>query len=91
MTAKCVLEEAGKQSGWTGGGLHTPTNPGKNEGPSCGMLVKLDGGKWSKVVPTDEVFDCNPDYLVKGVQTAGLAAAKLDANRVSTQFGTFTP
>ncbi|MCU1486597.1 MAG: hypothetical protein JWN67_3343 [Actinomycetia bacterium] len=91
VTAKCVLDEAGKQAGWTGGGLHTPTNPGKNEGPTCGMLVKLDGGTWTKVVPTDDVFDCNDKYLVKGVQTAGLASAKLDANRVSTQFGTFTP
>ncbi|MCU1378028.1 MAG: hypothetical protein JWN29_1011 [Acidimicrobiales bacterium] len=91
VTAACVLDEAGKQAGWTGGGLHTPTTPGKNEGPTCGMLVKLDGAKWTKVVPTDDVFDCDDKYLVKGVQTAGLAAAKLDANRVSTQFGTFTP
>jgi ABC-type branched-subunit amino acid transport system substrate-binding protein len=91
VTAKCVLDEAAKQTKWTGGGLHTATNPGKNEGPTCGMLVKLDGAKWTKVVPTDKVFDCDDRYLVKGVQTAGLAAAKLDANRVSTQFGTFTP
>jgi ABC-type branched-subunit amino acid transport system substrate-binding protein len=92
VTAKCVLDEAGKQTGWTGGGLHTPSNPGKNEGPSCGMLVKLDGATWTKVVPDgDEVFDCDPAYLVKDVQTPGLASAKLDANRVSTQFGTFTP
>jgi ABC-type branched-subunit amino acid transport system substrate-binding protein len=91
VTQKCVLEEAGKQEGWTGGGLHTPSNPGKNEGPKCGLLMKLDGASWEKVTPKDDVFECKDSYLATGISTPALAAAKLDANRVSTQFGTFTP
>ena len=92
VTAKCVLDSAAQQKDWTGGGLHVPTNPGLNEVPDCGMLLKLDGPKWVKVVPgTDTLFDCNPKYAVAGVSTSATKAAKLNANRVATEFGTFTP
>jgi ABC-type branched-subunit amino acid transport system substrate-binding protein len=92
VTAKCVLDAAAAQKDWTGGGLHLPTNPGENTAPKCGMLMKLDGAKWVKVVPgADELFDCNDNYVVKGLKTAAVAAAKLNAQRISTEFGTFTP
>jgi ABC-type branched-subunit amino acid transport system substrate-binding protein len=91
VTAKCVLDEAAKQKEWTAGGLHSATDPGSNEAVSCGLLLKLDGDTWEKVAPEDEVFDCDPKYLAKDVDTPALAEAKLDADRVSTQFGTFTP
>jgi hypothetical protein len=56
------------------------------------MLLKLDGADWVKVVPSgSELFDCNDKYLVTGITTNALSAAKLNANRVATQFGTFTP
>ncbi len=91
VTAKCVLDAAAKQTNWTGGGLHIPTNPGDNEGPTCGMLLKLTGPNWVKVTPTDTMFDCNPKYLIKGITTTALTAAKLNAQRIATEYGTFTP
>ena len=92
VTAKCVLDSAAKQTDWTGGGLHIPADPGSNTASKCGMLLKLTGSAWVKVVPSgDTLFDCNDKYLVQGVTTSAVTAAKLDANRVATQFGTFTP
>jgi ABC-type branched-subunit amino acid transport system substrate-binding protein len=92
VTAKCVLAAAAGQKSWTGGGLHIPTDPGANTAPKCGMLLKLNGPDWVKVVPTGEqLFDCNDKYLVTGIKTSALVAAKLDSNRVATEFGTFTP
>jgi ABC-type branched-subunit amino acid transport system substrate-binding protein len=92
VTAACVLGSAAKQQSWTGGGLHVPTDPGANQATKCGMLMKLDGAKWVKVVPSGtQLFDCNSEYLVSGITTSALAAAKLNANRIATEFGTFTP
>jgi hypothetical protein len=92
VTAKCVLDSAAQQKQWTGGGLHIPTDPGKNTAPDCGMLLKLQGSTWEKVAPTSgELFDCNPKYVIKGITTAALQAAKLNSDRIATEFGTFTP
>jgi hypothetical protein len=92
VTAKCVLDAASEQTAWTGGGLHTEMNPGANDGPSCGMLIKPEGSAWTKAFPEgDELFDCDDSYLVRDITTSALEAAKLDANRVSTQFGQYTP
>ena len=92
VTAKCVLDDAAKQKDWTGGGLHIPTDPGGNLAARCGMLLKLKGPDWVKVDPTGStLFDCNDKYVAKGVQTTAVAAAKLDASGIATQFGTFTP
>ena len=91
MTAKCVLDAAGAQKNWTGGGLHTPTNPGSNDAPACGLLVQLQGASFVKVAPTASTFECDPKFLVKGITTSAVTAAKLDGNRVATQYGTFTP
>ena len=91
VTAKCVLDAAAAQKNWTAGGLHTPTNPGSNDAPSCGILMKLQGGTFVKVAPTASVFDCDPRYLVKGISTSALTAAKLNADRIATEYGTYTP
>jgi hypothetical protein len=92
VTAKCVLDNAAGQTAWTGGGLHIPTDPGTNTAVKCGMLLKLRGPDWVKVVPSGTtLFDCNDNYVVKGISTSAVTAAKLNANRVATAFGTFTP
>jgi ABC-type branched-subunit amino acid transport system substrate-binding protein len=92
VTATCVLDQIAKQQNWTGGGLHVPADPGANSAPDCGMLLKLDGAKWVKVEPTgNHLFDCNPKYRVTGITTNALKAAKLNANRIATEYGTFTP
>jgi ABC-type branched-subunit amino acid transport system substrate-binding protein len=92
VTAKCVLDSAAKQQNWDGGGLHIPTDPGANQAPKCGMLLKLQGPAWVKVVPTgNQLFDCNDKYLITGITTTALTAAKLNSQRIATEFGTFTP
>ena len=91
VTAKCVLTEIGKLKDWTAGGLHAPTTPAKNEVPNCGAVVKLTAGKYERVLPKDKTFDCDPKYAATNLKTEYVAAAKLDANRVATQFGTYTP
>jgi hypothetical protein len=93
VTPKCVLDNAAKQTAWTGGGLQTAMNVGANDGPTCGMLIRLQGPAWVKAYPTtsDQLFDCNDKYLVKGISTSALQAAKLNSDRIATAFGTFTP
>jgi hypothetical protein len=92
VTRSCVLDAAAKQKAWTAGGLHVPTNPGGNEAAKCGLLLKLDGGTWTKVAPAGgTLFSCSDTYRVTDLKTPAVAAAKLDANRVATQYGTFTP
>jgi hypothetical protein len=92
VTAKCVLDAAAAQKDWTGGGLHTSTNPGDNSAPQCGMLMNLNGPNWIKVVPSGSaLFDCSPKYVAKGIVTSAVTAAKINAQGISTEFGTFTP
>lgn len=92
VTQRCVLAEASKQKAWTAGGLQAPTDPGANKGATCGVLLKFDGDHYQRVVPTAPgTFDCNEKYLVTGLSTAGLTAAKLNSDRVATEFGTYTP
>ena len=91
VTAKCVLAEIDKQKDWTAGGLHAPTTPTKNEVPGCGAVVKLTGAKYERVAPKDKTFECDPKFVGANLKTEYVTAAKLDANRVSTAFGTFTP
>ncbi len=94
VTAKCVFDAVAKQKSWTAGGLQAPTDPASNIATTCGVLLKLDGSAFKQVVPaasSSETFDCNDKYLVKGLETDALTAAKLDDNRVATEYGTFTP
>ena len=89
VTAKCVLDAIDKIDKWDAGGLHVPMNPGKNQAPDCGILVKMTGAKWERVAPTDKEFDCDPKYRATGLVTKYTTEAKLDANRIATQYGTF--
>jgi hypothetical protein len=58
-----VIEKAQATTGWTGGGLHAPTNPKGDEVPSCGILVQFttDGFKYDEEAtdPTDGIFNCD--------------------------------
>ena len=68
-----------------GGGLHATTDPGNNKPPSCGLLVKLDGTKWTRAYPSKPgTFDCDPKYIAQVPQS--LWNTKLNANRISTTF-----
>ena len=91
VTDTCVIGEIAKLSDWTAGGLHVPMQPAKNEAANCGMLVKLTGARFERVAPIDKTFDCDPKFQATNLRTEYVTAAKLDANRVATQFGSFTP
>jgi ABC-type branched-subunit amino acid transport system substrate-binding protein len=93
VTAACVFEQIGQQDEWTAGGLHSPTNPAANQAATCGILLKLDGDGFERVVPSDgdDGFDCRDDYVIDGLSTDALALAGLDGDRVASEHGTFTP
>jgi len=91
VTAGCVLQQVSTETNWTAGGLHAPTDPGSNTGTDCGLVMHLTGTTWTKVAPVNGVFDCQSKYLVKGITTAAVTAAKLNGQRVSTEYGTYTP
>lgn len=91
VTAKCVFEKIDAITDWSAGGLHAPGDPGSNQTSTCGILLKLNGATFERVSPTDGSFDCQDKYVVKNITTAAVTAALLDANRVSTLNGTFTP
>lgn len=51
LERECVLA-AGKQiTSWTGGGLHTETNPGANLPPECGIIMEVRDGRWQRLFP----------------------------------------
>ena len=51
VTQDCVFDEIAKIDEWTGGGLHAPTNPASNMPPDCGIVLKLEGATFERVVP----------------------------------------
>jgi hypothetical protein len=81
-----VFEQIGTIDGWTGGGLHAPTNPGANEPPECGITVKMEGGTYVRFDPKEAgEFDCDPAYI-RPVSGEIVDRVQLDANRVSTKY-----
>jgi hypothetical protein len=65
LTQDCVLQKAGSETAWTGGGIQPPvsTNPSADVS-DCVALVRLtpDGWKYDKDVtkPNQDVYNCNP-------------------------------
>ncbi len=51
LERECVLAEGKAITSWTGGGLHTETNPGSNEPPSCGIMMQVRDGRWQRLYP----------------------------------------
>ena len=87
LTRACTLDNLKNVHTWTGHGLHAQTDPGGNHPPSCNIVLHLVGTKYERAVPTKKgTFECDPTWVGKVTGTAALAAAKLDANRISQQF-----
>ncbi len=87
LTRSCVLAKIAAVHHCTGHGLHAASDPGANEPPQCGMLLKFDGTKYVQVAPAQPgQFDCDPN-AVATVSTPASVAAKLDAQRVAHQYG----
>ncbi len=83
LTSACVMEELGKVTDWTGGGLHAPTTPSSNKPPDCGLVLKLNGTAYERYYPEEvATYDCDPSYVVQ-VTGAVVDQANLDANRIA--------
>jgi ABC-type branched-subunit amino acid transport system substrate-binding protein len=86
LSRECVLEELSQVTEWTGGGMHAETNPGENEPPQCGMLLKLDGTEFVQVAPEEQgEFECSEDF-VQEVSGRVVEQAELGPDRVSTRY-----
>jgi ABC-type branched-subunit amino acid transport system substrate-binding protein len=83
LTRQCLVDELSTITEWTAGGLHAAGNPGENLPSDCGILMKLTGTTFERVVPEETAtYDCDPSYAA---ETSGpvLERSKLDADRIS--------
>ena len=88
LERECVLAEGKKITSWTGGGLHTETNPGGNEPPSCGIMMQVQDGKWQRLFPELGSADdngggwhCDDPGIVEIEGDFGDVTAGVDPNR----------
>jgi ABC-type branched-subunit amino acid transport system substrate-binding protein len=89
LTRECTLQNLKDTHEWTGHGLHAAADPGGNHPSPCNAVLHLVDDKYERVVPKERgTFECDPAWIAKISGTPALAAAKLDANRISQQFGT---
>jgi ABC-type branched-subunit amino acid transport system substrate-binding protein len=84
VTRKCVFDAAGAVTDWTGGGLHSASQPGKNESPRCGMVIEATPKGF--VVPddfklTDGLFRCSDNSVVKLEDDYGKGAKLADVGK----------
>ena len=85
LTRDCVIDELKQITEWDGHGLHVVTNPAGNIAPTCGLLMELVGTEYTRALPTDSQFDCNPDWA-ETVGIPAVEAAQLDENRISQKY-----
>jgi ABC-type branched-subunit amino acid transport system substrate-binding protein len=86
LTRQCMVNELSSITEWTGGGLHTETNPGENLPAACSVSVKLTGNTWEQVLPEEQgEFYCPDDAVVETPQETW-AGVKLNEDRISTEF-----
>ncbi|MFI0355374.1 ABC transporter substrate-binding protein [Actinomadura sp. 9N407] len=85
LTRQCVINELSKVHEWTGGGLHAPSDPGRNKPASCSLMVKLNGTKYEQVHPKNiGEFECGADFVLEtDPKTWG---TKLDKDRIATTY-----
>ena len=90
LTRSCIIEEAAAVDEWTGGGLHSPTDP--EDGPDavaspCTMLLTVEGGEFTRLYPEiggeddDGLgFHCGGDDAVTEVRK-GVGEGVVDPDR----------
>jgi len=89
LTRACTLQNLADTHSWTGHGLHADGDPGGNHPPTCALMLHLNGTKYERVLPEERgTFECDPAWIAPIVNAPAVAAAKLDANRISQQFAT---
>ena len=87
LTRACTLQNLADTHSWTGHGLHAETDPGGNHPPQCNITMHLAGTSYERVAPEEPgTFTCDPSWIAPITSTTALAAAQLDANRISQQF-----
>jgi hypothetical protein len=72
LERQCVLGKVNEIEGWTGGGLHAPSNPGTNRPSECTLLLQIVDGQFTRLFPElgsdDDVADgyaCDPSWLME--------------------------
>lgn len=77
----CVITEAEAVTEWTGGGLHSPSDPGRENPAECGMLLVARNGEWERLYPeiggTDDDqdgFHCPADSVATVTEDLGVEA-----------------
>jgi hypothetical protein len=67
LTADCLLEKAGAQEEWTGGGLHARQTPGNDVPSPCFLLLGLDKDGFfyneDATQPNEGIFNCDEDNV----------------------------
>ncbi|QCQ92296.1 ABC transporter substrate-binding protein [Rhodococcus sp. SGAir0479] len=85
LTRQCMIDELSQIHEWDGGGLHAPSDPGKNVPAECGLVVKIKGADYSQAFPADSgEFKCDAQYLVKTDKSTW--GTELNADRISTKY-----
>ena len=87
LTRQCVLDNLAATHEWTGGGLHSASDPGGNHPPACTAIFKVEGTEYVRVFPEEPAtFDCGDGDELLPTNLPLLDTLLLDENRVSQQF-----
>jgi hypothetical protein len=80
-----MVNNLSKVHDWTGGGLHSNTDPGANLPPTCGLLMHLTGTKFEQFYPkTLGELECKPEYRAQ--ITGAAIGTTLGPDRIATKF-----
>ncbi len=67
LTAACLLAEAGAQTDWTAGGLHSRQSPGNTEASPCFLILGLEADGFvynEQATAADEgIYNCSEDNV----------------------------
>jgi hypothetical protein len=84
LTRQCMVNELSKVTSWTGGGLHSESNPGENLPPSCSLMMQVKGGTYEQIAPaTQGEFYCADAALDTPESFWGV---ELNEDRIATTY-----
>jgi hypothetical protein len=88
LERECVLDAVRQIQGWSGGGLHAPSNPGENVPTQCTLLLRVTDGAFTRVYPevdsADDAgngFACDPAWVMDMTGDYGDVDAGRDPSR----------
>ncbi len=88
LTRQCMVNKLAAVHDWTAGGLNGTSDPGGNKPTACGLLIKLDGTKFTQAYPQQTgQFQCDPSY-VQPVPQSAWGGVTLNSNRIDMKFVT---